>query len=265
MCTILAKKFPGIGWVGVKNRDRPAPTRTELLRDQEGSVQRVTLMDEDTRWTEGMNTHGVSIISSSLTPTVNGFKKHNSRDGGVIRDALAQPSIDRAIAVCRTQEIAGCVMIFNQDRLFLIEGKSGPDKRQVIREITEDTVARTNHGIWIPDAGYQKHNKNPLLQMRRLSSEARLKIAQYILKTANDPNELMPLLAKNWVDNPQLTTLRKATEILDTRTTEQLMLEPGKQLILVRNTNGVLEFDQRDANPAGSKVLVGIVSESIIN
>ena len=61
------------------------------------------------------------------------------------------------------------------------------------------------------------------------------------------------------------TTLRKATEILDTRTTEQLMLEPGKQLILVRNTNGVLEFDQRDANPTGSEVLVGIVSESIIN
>ena len=261
MCTIVAKKFPGIGWVGVKNRDRPAPTSTELLRDQQGSLQRVTLMDEETRWTEGMNSEGISILSSSLTPTVGGFKKHRSRDGAVIRDALAQPSIDRAVAVCREQEISGCVMIFNPDRMVVIEGKSGPDRRQVIREITGDTIARTNHGIWIPDAGYQKQNTNPILQMRRLSSEARLKIAQYILKTANDPNELMPLLAKTWVDNPQLTTLRKATEILDTRTTEQLMLEPGKQLIIVRNTNGVLEFSQRDANPAGSKVLVGVVEE----
>jgi len=259
MCTILAKKFPGIGWVGVKNRDRPAPTRTELLRDQENSLQRVTLMDEDTRWAEGMNTNGVSILSSSLTPTVNGFKKHNSRDGAIIREALGESSIDRAVDVCRTREISGCVMIFNQERMVLIEGKSGPAKRQVIREITENSIARTNHGIWIPDAGYQESNTNLILQMRRLSSEARLKIAQYITKIANDPNELMPLLSKTWVENPQLNTLRHATEILDTRTTEQLMLEPGRRLILVRNTNGVFEFNQRDANPAGSRVIVGIV------
>lgn len=259
MCTILAKKFPGIGWVGVKNRDRPAPTRTELLRDQQGQFQRVTLMDEDTRWTEGMNTNGVCILSSSLTPTKNGLKKHNSRDGAVIREALAEPTIDRAVDVCRTQEISGCVMVFDKNRMILIEGKSGPNRRQVIREITEDTVARTNHGIWISDAGYQESNANPILQMRRLSSEARLKIAQYILKISNDPNELMPLLAKSWIDNPQLTTLRHATAVIDTRTTEQLMLEPGKRLILVRNTNGVFDFNQRDANPAGSKILVGIV------
>jgi len=259
MCTIIAKKFPNIGWVGVKNRDRPAATRTELLRDQEDGFQRVTLMDEDTRWTEGMNSNGVSIISSSLSPVTNGNDLHPSKDGRIIRNALAEPTIDRAVRICRDQGIGGCVMIFNADRLVLIEGKVGPDRRQIIREIHNDKVARTNHGVWLSSAGYQPHNQNPILGMRRISSIARLKIARFILDVANEPNELMPLLAKQWSDNPQITTLRTATPELYTRTTEQLMLEPGKKLILVRNVNGILEFGQNDANPPGSQVLVGVV------
>jgi hypothetical protein len=259
MCTIVAKKFPNIGWVGVKNRDRPTATRTELFRDQEDGFQRVTLMDEDTRWTEGMNSNGVSIISSSLSPITNGVSKHPSKDGHIIREALAQPTIDKAVSLCRNQGIGGCVMIFDADRLFLIEGKVGNDRRQVIREIHGNNVARTNHGIWIPEAGYQPHNKNPILQMRRISSVARLDIANFILDSADKPEELMPLLAKQWVNNPQLTTLRTTIQDIDTRTTEQLMLEPGKKLVLVRNVNGELEFDQKDANPPGSEVLVGVV------
>jgi len=259
MCTIIAKKFPNVGWVGVKNRDRPAPTSTKLFRDQNDDFQRVTLMDEDTRWTEGMNSNGVSIISSSLNPVVNGIDKHPSKDGRIIRNALAQPTVDKAVALCRDQGVGGCVMIFNSDKLILIEGKIGNDRRQVIREITDDKVARTNHGIWIPSAGYQPHSPDTVLHMRRLSSKARLKIAQFILDTASKPDELMPLLAKQWIDNPQLTTLRTPILGLDTRTTEQLMLEPSKKIVIVRNVNGVLEFDQKDANPPGSDILVGIV------
>ena len=37
------------------------------------------------------------------------------------------------------------------------------------------------------------------------------------------------------------------------------MLEPGRRLVLVRNVNGTLEFDQSEANTAASSVLVGIV------
>jgi len=259
MCTIIAKKFPNIGWIGVKNRDRPAATHTELLRDQENKFQRVTLMDEDTRWSEGMNSNGVSIISSSLSPVVNGLTKHTSKDGHIIRDALAQPTVDRAVAVCRKQGIGGCVMVFDAKKLVLIEGKTGDNRRQVIREIHDTAIARTNHGVWIPSAGYQPYSTNKILQMRRISSVARLKIARYILDIAKEPTELMPLLAKQWVSNPQITTLRTPIPDIETRTTEQLMLQPNKKLILVRNINGVLEFDQHDANPVGSKVLVGIV------
>lgn len=258
MCTLIAKKFPNIGWVGVKNRDRSAPTETELLRDQEDRFQRVTLMDETTRWTEGMNSNGVSIISSSLYPIIHGDPGTHRTGGSPIRNALAQPTVEKAVRYLEKVNAHGCVMVFDRNHLWLIEGKVNSNQ-QVVRKITDDYIARTNHGVWIPSAGYQPHSKNKILAMRRISSIARLKIANFILDSATKPDELMPLLAKQWIDNPQLTTLRTPIPGIDTRTTEQLMLEPGKKLVIVRNVNGILEFNQEDANPPGSEVLVGVV------
>jgi hypothetical protein len=260
MCTIVAKKFPGIGWVGLKNRDRSLPTETELLRKDIGGMQCMTLVDEQTRWTEGMNSNGISIISSSLEPVIADFpskKKHRSKNGALIRDALEQSTMDRVLGVLR-DTITGCVMVFDQEQLWLIEGHhDGND--QVMRRITDDSIARTNHGICIPSAGYQRDSENLILKMRRLSSESRLLIADHVLNLAREPKDLMPLMANSWVDNPQLNTMRQQTDLIPTRTTEQLMLEPGKKLVLIRNTSGTLEFTQENANPPGSDVLVGIV------
>ena len=258
MCTILAKRFPNIGWIGVKNRDRPLATRTKLLHSPIDNLQRVTLVDESTQWSEGMNSHGVSIISSSLTPTIGNAPAHTSKDGIKIRDALAASSVADAVVALRSSRIAGCVMIFDATTLWLIEGKDS-NGEQIAREITEDSIARTNHGIWIPTAGYQEDSTNALLRMRRISSEARLLIADQILRMANNSNELMLLLAKQWTTNPQITTLRHPIPCISTRTTEQLMLYPDKKIILLRNTNGILDFNQQDANPVGSLVHVGIV------
>ena len=259
MCTIVAKKFPGIGWVGVKNRDRPAATNTELVRDVHANVHRITLIDENSRWSEGMNNQGISIISSSLTPVIHSSNiKHSSKNGKRIQHALAERTVEDTVQKLIEMHTTGCVMVFDKNELWLIEGKVG-DHEITARKVTDDWVARTNHGVWLPEAGYQPNSSSLIMQMRRLSSEARLLIAKNILKQAKSPNEIMVLLAKKWIDNPQLTTLRKPTDIIETRTTEQLMLEPGRKLMLVRNTDGKLDFDQKSANPSGSKILVGIV------
>jgi hypothetical protein len=258
MCTIIAKKFPNIGWIGLKNRDRPAATNTELLRNEVNGIQRVSLVDELTRWSEGMNSNGVSIISSSLNQTVGGSEVHLSKDGLKIREALEQATVEKAVNSLKKHRVVGCVMVFDAEQLWLIEGQPGTHD-QVAKRIADPWIARTNHGIWLPHAGYQKNSDNNILKMRRISSEARLDIARYILQTVKKPADLMPLMAKKWTDNPQVTTLRYPTSEIDTRTTEQLMLDPKNKMILIRNTDGVLEFDQNNANPSGSKVQVGIV------
>ena len=258
MCTLIGKNFPGIGWVGVKNRDRSTTTHTELLRDQIQGVERVTLVDRDTRWSEGMNSHGVSIISSSLTPAIHDGGDHTSRDGLLIRDALAESTVLKAVASLRASEVYGCVMVFDRDTMWLIEGKSGGEEWDA-REITRDTVARTNHGVWLKSAGYTENSTNPILIQRHISSEARLLIAEYVAHEAKTPDEIITGLAKTWSSNPQLTTVRTPLPPIETRTTEQLLLVPSKLSMFVRNLDGTLEFSQRDANPKGAKVLVGIV------
>jgi hypothetical protein len=260
MCTIVAKKFADIGWIGVKNRDRPAATSTALLRDEIDSVQRVSIQDEKTKWTEGMNSAGISIISSSLMPTVYDppvVHPHHSRNGELIHRALQENTLPDAIKSLKNQ-ISGCVFVFDQDELFVIEGDH-KGKTQIIRKITTDGVARTNHGIFLKHAGYQPNSDNKILAMRRISSESRLLIADRALSVAQSPNDLMTLLAKHWVDIPQMNTIRKPEGVLQTRTTEQLMLIPSMKQIFIRNIDGELDFTQAQANPPGSQILVGII------
>ena len=259
MCTIIAKKFPNIGWIGVKNRDRSSPTSTNLLRKNEKLLQRVTLVDDNTKWSEGTNSKGVSIISSSLTPIrLDKHDEHISKDGHLISIALSQPTVYEAIKSLHDHHIVGCVMIFDSTQLWLIEGKNGT-KKQVIREVKDDAVARTNHGIWIPTAGYTEYTNDPILRMRRISSEARLEIANHIADVAKTPSDLLVLLAKEWVDNSQLTTLRKPGDIIKTRTTEQLMIIPKYKTLIVRNTNGVLDFNKNSADNSHNKVKIRLL------
>ena len=54
--------------MGVKNRDRGAPTRSRLERRHVNGMESVTIVDENTGWTEGMNGHGISIINVNSQP-----------------------------------------------------------------------------------------------------------------------------------------------------------------------------------------------------
>jgi hypothetical protein len=261
MCTIIGKKFKNVGWVGVKNRDRGTATKTRLVRGSSG-IDRVTLLDESTKWSEGMNENKVTIISSSLTPYSSTLRNNHTKDddknGERISEALAQSTVEKAIGVLKKTKATGCIMVFDADQMWLIEGENKTN-HQVVRKITGDTVARTNHGIWIPTAGYQMNSKNTELKLRRISSEARLLIAKYIVDTAKTPDDLILMLGENWSDNLQLTSLVKPYAGINARTTEQLMMIPDKKTMIIRNTDGIFDFNQKDANPLHSKILVGII------
>lgn len=261
MCTLVVKNFPRLGWVGIKNRDRPFSTRTELLRTAKHGIQRVALIDEQTHWSEGMNSNGVSIISSSLSPDTSHKSRniHYSNNGSKIRDALSMPTVLDAVHFLQTNKVSGHVLVFDQNLMYAVEGEFGT-RKQVVKKITDNVVVRTNHGFFIPHAGYQRDSEKIETIMKRLSSESRYLIGEYVAAVAESPEEMMSLMAKTWSSNSQLTTLRRSTDLIDIRTTEQLMLEPKRKLIMLRNTDGVLDFDQKSANPPGSKILVGIVN-----
>ena len=259
MCTLIAKKFADIGWVGVKNRDRSAPTVTRLVRENKGSMEKVTLMDETTHWSEGMNSHSIGVISSSLERTVTESELEKlSKNGQKISQALNGKTVEDVVESLIRSKVNGCVFVFDKDNLYVLEGN--PKTKEIMsRKIVRDFAVRTNHGIFLPDAGYQSDSNSTEERMRRISSEARYMIGNTIVDLVDKPEDIMVYMAREYSDNPQLTTLRRSLGLIKTRTTEQLIIEPGKNRMLVRNTDGVLKFNQKNANKPDSQILVGVV------
>lgn len=95
MCIIVAKYFPGTGWAGAKNRDRKyIPTLDFIIEDVKG-VERCMMHDQVTGYKEGINSHGVSILNTSLDvledePEVESGSAKVSPDGQLIARALAE-------------------------------------------------------------------------------------------------------------------------------------------------------------------------------
>ena len=66
MCIIVAKYFPGIGWAGAKNRDRKYIPTLDFIESDKYGVGRMMMHDLVTGYKEGINSHGVSILNTSL-------------------------------------------------------------------------------------------------------------------------------------------------------------------------------------------------------
>ena len=66
MCVMIAKYFEGIGWAGAKNRDRNYTPVLDFIEDEQDGVDRMMMHDQITGYKEGINSHGVSILNTSL-------------------------------------------------------------------------------------------------------------------------------------------------------------------------------------------------------
>jgi hypothetical protein len=166
MCVIVAKYFDGIGWAGAKNRDRTYIPVLDFIESESEGIDRMMMHDEVTGYKEGINSRGVSILNTSLdvgddeTEVESGQAK-SSPDGRIIAEALTLSTAQEAARFLVKQRLCGCTMVFDQENMFLIEAsatgtaKDPTDSEHEVYPETQ-TVARTNHGIWMPTAGMQR-------------------------------------------------------------------------------------------------------------
>ena len=118
MCIIVAKKFPGIGFLGMKNRDRNYIAKIKISQSNRRDIQRMYIDDSLSRYTEGLNEFGVCILNAALSvksdekelekskPTSN--KKYQkagymSSDGKKIRTALFEKTPEAAADAAAAQ------------------------------------------------------------------------------------------------------------------------------------------------------------------
>jgi len=269
MCIIVAKYFDGIGWVGAKNRDRNYTPVLNFIESNDDGVERMMMHDQITGYKEGINSHGVSILNTSLDvyddeSEVEAGTADTSPDGRTISEALLKDTAAEAAKIIIKRRMGGCTIVFDRDNMFLIEASDWDNTKPykyVAKKIPKtELVARTNHGIWIPDAGYQRKESNASETLSRISSESRLLQAQAVVAAAEDPEDLVDGLCQVYINDPQLNIMRMSTERKKMRTTSQELCVPSERTLYCRPISSHLEFDFWSLNRPNTNVWVEILS-----
>jgi hypothetical protein len=269
MCVIVAKYFDGIGWAGAKNRDRNYTPKLDFIEDEHQDVDRMMMHDQITGYKEGINSRGVSILNTSLDvyddeSEVEAGTAKTSPDGQTIALALTQPTALEAAKIILKRKMGGCTIVFDRKNLFLIEASDWDGKKPykyVARRVpNNETVARTNHGIWLEGAGYQRKPGNTSETLSRISSESRLAQAEELVKLAQDPEDLVDGMCQVYINDPQLNIMRTSTERKKMRTTSQQLCVPSEQTLYCRPVSSHLEFDFWSLNRPHTDVWVEILS-----
>ena len=269
MCVIVAKYFDGIGWAGAKNRDRNYTPKLDFIEDESNGIHRMMMHDEITGYKEGINSRGVSILNTSLDvyddeSEVEAGTAKSSPDGRIISEALLKNNARDAARVILNGKMGGCTIVFDQENLFLIEASDWDGTKSykyIVKQIPKtETVARTNHGIWIPTAGYQRKPGNKSETLSRISSESRLAQAETLVELAQDPEDLVDGMCQVYINDPQLNIMRTSTERKKMRTTSQQLCVPKEKTLYCRPVSSHLEFDFWSLNRPNTNVWVEILS-----
>jgi hypothetical protein len=268
MCIIVAKYFPGTGWVGAKNRDRNYTPTLDFIEDNRQGMGRMMMHDRVTGYKEGINSTGLSILNTSLDVydderEVEAGQVDSSLDGKIIAQALLYKDPMDAVRLLVKRKLGGCTMVFNERDLYLIEATDDdgtrPYRYMVKRIGRGNTVARANHGLWLTDAGYQRTRGDKSEILGRISSEARLLQAQAVVEAAQEPEDLVDGMCQVYINDPQLNIMRMSTQRKKMRTTSQQLCVPQERTLYCRPISSHVEFDFWDLNRPDTNVWVEIL------
>lgn len=284
MCVVAVKYFDGLGWVGVKNRDRNYQAKIKIIQSNRTGTQRLYIDDELTRYTEGLNEHGLCILSASLSVKSDekeiGKVKPNSRsddysspDGKKIRDALLYKTPKEALNHLIDSELSGCTLIFNENDCYVLEAGFNIKKEdatplkprkfmfKVAKIDKNEFCVRTNHGILLPQLGYSKNSDDEYFQRSRLSSEKRYEYAKKAIDKVDDHMLMMDSISvtpnKDKFLNPIRTGDVKKGEMV---TTGQLLLVPRDRTLHYRPIFSSISFTYDKLNGPEAKTFFEVIS-----
>lgn len=264
MCIVIAKYFEGEGWVAAKNRDQDYVPQLSFRDKQYDTEEILVMYDNLTKYNEGLNNRGVSVISTSLTPLLE--EETDSKDGNTIHESLKRDTPHEVATFLIRKKLSGNILVYNENELILIEGAydSNHNYHFIAKKIPKNkTIARTNHGIWIPWAGFQRSD-NINQTLYRISSETRLDMAEYVVEAATTPVDMIDGLTTKFSDVSQLNCLRIEEKEKDMRTTSQIMIIPKERTMYIRPIQSHVVFDFWKMNTPKTDLWVEILSNRIV-
>lgn len=231
--------------------------------------------DDITQYCEGMNSAGVGVLSASLMvlddeKEIETRAKTPSRDGKKIKSALRHADPRETVRELIHSELTGNTIVFNQNHMYVLEGAQGSNangSRQYqsrARLIPRDNiVARTNHGIWLPWAGYQR-GVDEGQTLSRISSESRRLIAQAVTTHAQTPEQILDGLTANFTGNGQLNAIRTSNKKKKMRTTSQILIVPRERTMYVRPVQSNIVFDFWQFNQPNQQTWIELLSNRVL-
>ena len=234
-CIVVAGKVQG-GHVLGKTRDRNYVPHLKIVRDVINGVEVAYIHDTRTNYIEGMNANGVGIINAALLVSEdeaaaqkywgrNDKKKGSSNDGPRILRALGQGTLQKCIKslIGYDTGIKGHTLVGSPKSLYSIEmtSKSNP----VVQRLDPSTGfdVRTNHGHDHPEAGYTADG----FPEDYLSSKIRKANAEVALASVEEPDEVMPSLAKQQFEPDSNMNMLRKTEKM--RSSSQVLMDLENQ------------------------------------
>ena len=212
----------------VKSRDRNYVSNIKVFRElTDDQIELVYMLDTDTGYAEGMNSHGIGIVNSALLVgddenAVKGKKK--SHDGEVMRKALEYSSLNDTIKCLTSHKggIKGHTLVGSPNAMYSIEMTS--KHNPIIKKLNPETGfdVRTNHGEDHPGAGYNLDRKPD----DYLGSKIRKATAEVELNGISNWDELAPALAiQPFEPDSNYNTLRRSDNM---RTSSQTAMNLDK-------------------------------------
>ena len=137
MCVIMAKKCKlknsnKDNWFLYKIRDRAYDPKYSLEVQKKGNIETLFLTDQDTAWSEGVNSEGIMIVSaaldnhSDLDDNGSGSASNSATAGQVektetLRDAISAKTVDEAVNILIKNRFIGSSFISNGNKLVILE------------------------------------------------------------------------------------------------------------------------------------------------
>lgn len=278
MCVLALKYFGNKGWVGAKNRDRSYKPTVRIRQSFRDGIERCLLWDTKTKWTEGLNEFGISILNTTMkvakdekegekavsTPRTDFY----SPGGLAVRTALKEKTTKAALEKLIELKMEGFCAIFSKDEAYILEAPifiDEPNREyeyKFIKCSKDNIYIRTNHGIIFPEAGYPIESDDESLVSSRKSSESRYDISVLESKKAKTPLGLLRGLSSTPEKNPQMNPFRTSgthgKHIMVT--TGQILITPYNNTLHYRPIWSETEFDFNRINNNKSKTWFEIVS-----
>jgi len=269
MSLFAVKYLPNHGWVGAKNFDSTFKPSLVLKKSFRNNIERLYVWDSKTKYTEGINEHGICIFSSNIQTKQDPkeAKKHlqkvaekniqprryYSPDGLRIRKALEATDVNQAIAILKEQQIVGCTVVFDSNICIILEsGHTETDHSEQEYISTERILpqsfseARCRNGVLFPWLGDESFS---------LESKKRVQLVNSNLMTASEPADVLAAISDKelFSSSKQYKTAYQALLVPEAKKihVRGIWCDMGVNVNRLNNVGGVTTFEITCMNRLG--------------